>query len=52
MVMGHDGTVNDFLVTYLDSVDERLLEYLDEDDELKLDAVQRLSASRGTCRAR
>jgi hypothetical protein len=50
--MGHDGTVNDFLVVYLDSVDERLLEYLDEDDELKLDAVQRLSASRGTCRAR
>jgi hypothetical protein len=52
VVMGHDGTVNDFLVVYLDSVDERLLEYLDEDDELKLDAVQRLSASRGTCRAR
>jgi hypothetical protein len=52
MVMGHDGTVNDFLVVYLDSVDERLLEYLDEDDELKLDAVQCLSASRGTCRAR
>jgi hypothetical protein len=40
--MGHDGTVNDFLVTYLDSIDELLLEYLDEDDELKLDAVQRL----------
>jgi hypothetical protein len=40
--MGHDGTVNDFLFTYLDSIDERLLEYLDEDDELKLDAVQRL----------
>jgi hypothetical protein len=34
--------VNDFLVVYLDSIDERLLEYLDEDDELKLDAVQRL----------
>jgi hypothetical protein len=42
-VMGHDGPVNDFLFTYLDSIDERLLEYLDEDDELKLDAVQRLS---------
>ncbi|MGO9962461.1 MAG: hypothetical protein ACLPUG_03400 [Acidimicrobiales bacterium] len=42
VVMGHDGRVNDFLVTYLDSIDERLLEYLDEDDELKLDAVQRL----------
>jgi hypothetical protein len=28
--------VNDFLVTYLDSIDERLLEYLDEDDELSL----------------
>jgi|ERR1035438_10344442 hypothetical protein len=41
-VMRHDGTVNDFLVTYLDSIDERLLEYLDKDDELKLDAVQRL----------
>ncbi len=40
--MGHDGAVNDFLVVYLDSIDERLLEYLDDDDELKLDAVQRL----------
>ena len=40
--MGHDGPVNDFLVLYLDSIDERLLEYLDEDDELKLDAVKRL----------
>ena len=28
--------MNDFLVTYLDSIDERLLEYLDEDDELSL----------------
>jgi hypothetical protein len=36
------GPVNDFLVTYLDSIDEQLLEYLDEDEELKLDAVQRL----------
>ena len=36
------GLVNDFLVVYLDSIDERLLEYLDEDEELKLDAVQRL----------
>jgi len=36
------GPVNDFLVVYLDSINERLLEYLDEDDELKLDAVQRL----------
>ena len=34
--------MNDFLVVYLHSIDERLLEYLDEDDELKLDAVQRL----------
>jgi hypothetical protein len=41
--MVHDGTVNDFLVLYLDSIDEQLLEYLDEDDELKLDAVQRLT---------
>jgi hypothetical protein len=36
------NTVNDFLVAYLDSIDERLLEYLDDDDELRLDAVQRL----------
>jgi len=36
------GPVNDFLVVYLDSIDERLLDYLDEDDELKVDAVQRL----------
>jgi hypothetical protein len=28
------GPVNDFLVVYLDSIDERLLEYLDEDDEV------------------
>ena len=34
--------MSDFLVVYLDSIDERLLEYLDEDDELKLDVVQRL----------
>jgi hypothetical protein len=40
--MPHDGTVNDFLFTYLDSIDERLLEYLDEDKELKLDAIQRI----------
>ena len=32
--------VNDFLVVYLDSIDEWLLEYLDEDEELKLDAVK------------
>ena len=42
VVMGHDGPVSDFLVTYLDAIDERLLDYLDEDDELKRDAVQRL----------
>ena len=41
-VMRQDGTVNDFLVVYLDSIDEQLLEYLDEDDELKLDAAKRL----------
>jgi hypothetical protein len=35
-------SVSDFLVVYLESVDERLLEYLDEDDDLKLDAVRRL----------
>jgi hypothetical protein len=40
--MDHDGPVNDFLVTYLDSIDEHLLECLDKEDELKLDAVQRL----------
>jgi hypothetical protein len=34
--------VNEFLVSYLDAIDERLLEYLDDDDELRLDAVQRL----------
>ena len=35
--------VSDFLVVYLDSVDERLLEYLDEDDELKLEVVEYVS---------
>jgi hypothetical protein len=34
--------VSDFLVVYLDSIDEQLLEYLDEDDDLRLDAAQRL----------
>jgi hypothetical protein len=34
--------VSEFLVVYLDTIDERLLEYLDKNDELKLDAVQRL----------
>jgi hypothetical protein len=34
--------VNEFLVLYLDSIDERLLDYLDEDDELRLDVVKRL----------
>ncbi len=42
VVIGHDGTVNEFLVTYLDSIDEQLLEYLDEDDDLRIDAVQRI----------
>jgi hypothetical protein len=36
------GLVNDFLVSYLDTIDERLLEYLDQDDELSLDAVLKL----------
>ena len=34
--------MNEFLVSYLDAIDERLLEYLDDDDELKLDVVKRL----------
>ncbi len=34
--------MNDFLLSYLDSIDERLLEYLDEDEELSVDAVRRL----------
>ena len=34
--------MSDFLVVYLDSIDEQLLEYLDEDDELRLDAARRL----------
>jgi hypothetical protein len=28
--------MNDFFVSYLDTIDQRLLEYLDEDDELSL----------------
>jgi hypothetical protein len=34
--------VSEFLVLYLDSIDEGLLECLDEDDELRLDVVKRL----------
>jgi hypothetical protein len=36
------GTVNDFLFSYLDTIDERLLEYLDDANELSLDAVKKL----------
>ena len=35
VVMGHDGPVSDFLVTYLGAIDERLLDYLDEDDVVR-----------------
>ena len=34
--------MSEFLVVYLDSIDERLLDYLDEVDELRLDTVKRL----------
>ena len=34
--------VSEFLVIYLDSIDERLLDYLDEDEELRLEVVKRL----------
>ena len=40
--MGQDGPVSEFLVVYLDSIDERLLDYLDEDEELRLEVVKRL----------
>jgi len=36
------GCVSEFLVVYLDSIDERLLDYLDEDDELRPEVVKRL----------
>ncbi len=36
------GSVSEFLVVYLDSIDERLLDYLDEDEELRPEAVKRL----------
>jgi hypothetical protein len=34
--------VNEFLVVYLDPIDERFLEYLDEGEELRLDIAKRL----------
>jgi hypothetical protein len=34
--------VNEFLVAYLDDIDERLLDYLDRDGEMGLDTVHRL----------
>ena len=34
--------MSEFLVTYLDSIDERLLDYLDEEDELRPEVVMRL----------
>jgi hypothetical protein len=33
---------NDFLVSYLDTIDERLLEYLDDEENLSVDTVKRL----------
>jgi hypothetical protein len=33
---------NDLLVTYLDSIDKRLLDYLDEDDDLSVVTTQKL----------
>ena len=36
------GGVSEFLVIYLDSIDERLLDYLDEEDELRPEVVKRL----------
>ncbi len=35
--------VNEFLIVYLDAIDERLLDYLDEDEELRLDTVKRFA---------
>ena len=40
--IGEDGSVSEFLVLYLDSIDERLLDYLDQDDELRPEVVKRL----------
>jgi hypothetical protein len=40
--------MNDYLVSYLDTIDERLLEYLDEDNELSLDTVFRLRLDRAS----
>ena len=37
--VGQDRTVNEFLVAYLDAIDERLLEHLDGDGELSSEAV-------------
>jgi hypothetical protein len=34
--------VSEFLVTYLDSIDERLLDYLDEEGEPRPEVVKRL----------
>ncbi len=40
--IGKMGSVSEFLVVYLDSIDERLLDYLDEEDELCPEVVKRL----------
>ncbi len=34
--------MSEFLVVYLDSIDERLFDYLDEDDELRPEVVKRV----------
>ena len=36
------AVVNDFLVRYLDSIDEDLLTYLDENEELSVVVVKRM----------
>ena len=40
--MGQDWPVSEFLVLYLDSIDEHLLDYLDQNDELRPEVVKRL----------
>jgi hypothetical protein len=41
--------VSDFLVVYLDSIDERLLEHLDEDDKVHGPLALPRKGSRGSC---
>jgi hypothetical protein len=45
--ISEDGPMSEFLVAYLDAIDERLLDYLGEHQEFRLDRVKTNALLRG-----